>query len=585
MPRTKIVCTIGPASRSSDMLRELIVAGMDVARLNMSHGDWAEHGENISRIRAVSGNVGKPVAILLDLQGPKLRVGAMQKGGVELIEGHEVVLTTRDVVGHEGVVPVQYAQLPKHVVPGEHILMDDGLLELEVSRVEGPDIHCRVITGGILRSHKGMNLPRASFSIPAITEKDRRDLLFALDHQVDWIGLSFVRTADEVLALKKLIEQHTNFGQPTPVVAKIEKPEAVDNIDAIIEAADAIMVARGDLGIETSPEEVPLMQKMIIAKCNSAGKPVITATQMLDSMMRNPRPTRAEASDVANAIFDGTDALMLSGETAVGKYPLESLQTMVRIVEYAEAHMPRLSPTKRVEVQRPSSVAEGVSHATCQTAQELDAAAIITPTMSGYTARMVSKYRPRVPIVAVTPNPAVQRRLMLHWGVCPLLVERADSTDAMIARAVEAARLHDFVKPGDIVVITGGTAGSPPGTTDLMKVQVIERILARGLGIGERGARGRIRVIRRPSEVSAINADDIIVAKKTDSSFTPLVRQATGLITEEGGATSHAAILAAELGIPAIIGVENALTIFYDGQLVTLDTRQGAVYEGQAHLP
>jgi pyruvate kinase len=487
MLRTKIVCTIGPASRAPEMLRELMLAGMDVARLNFSHGDQSYHGENIERIRAVAAEVGKPIAILTDLQGPKLRVGEMQEEGVLLVSGEKVILTTRPIVGHSGEacpeqgrrVPVQYAKLPRDVEPGDRILIDDGLLELRVLSTGETDIACRVITGGLLQSNKGMNLPRASHAIPAITDKDRRDLRFVLEQQVDWVALSFVRNSDEVRELKEMIRELSSARSPTvadspvPVVAKIEKPEAVDGIDGIVEAADAIMVARGDLAIETSPEDVPILQKMIIAKCNAVGKPVITATQMLDSMMRNPRPTRAEASDVANAILDGTDGIMLSGETAVGKYPLESVRTMARIAEEAEQGGMEGLARPRPPFGPVTSIADAVSHATRETACDLGAAAIITPTVSGHTARVISKYRPHCPIVAVTPSPRVQCRLALYWGVRPLLSRRAESTDETITGAVRAAQEHGLVKQGDVVVITAGAAGSGAGTTDIMKVQVV----------------------------------------------------------------------------------------------------------------
>lgn len=473
MLRTKIVCTIGPASRAPEMLRELMLAGMDVARLNFSHGSQSYHGENIERIRAVAAEVGKPVAILTDLQGPKLRVGEMEGEGVLLASGEKVVLTTQPIVGHAGEVPVQYAELPRDVEPGDRILIDDGLLELEVLSTGETDIACWVITGGLLQTNKGMNLPRASHAIPAITDKDRRDLRFVLQQQVDWVGLSFVRHSGEVRELKEMIQELSASDRPVPVVAKIEKAEAVDDIDGIIKAADAIMVARGDLGVETSPEAVPIVQKMIIAKCNAAGKPVITATQMLDSMMRNPRPTRAEASDVANAILDGTDAIMLSGETAVGKYPLEALRTMVRIAQEAERGGLEGLARPRPPLGPVTSIADAVSHATCATACDLEAAAIITPTISGHTARIISKYRPRCPIIAVTPNSVVQRQLALYWGVRAVLSRRTESTDETISGAVRAAQEHGLVKRGDVVVITAGAAGSGPGTTDIMKVQVV----------------------------------------------------------------------------------------------------------------
>jgi pyruvate kinase len=471
------------------MLRQLMLAGMDVARLNFSHGSQAYHGENIEHIRAVSAEacpepcpehsrrggrrVEKPIAILADLQGPKLRVGEMEGEGVLLASGEKVALTTRPIVGHASEVPVQYAELPQEVEAGDRILIDDGLLELEVLFTGETDITCQVVTGGLLESNKGMNLPHASHVIPAITDKDRRDLRFVLEQQVDWVALSFVRNSGEVRELKEMIQELSVSHPPVPVVAKIEKPEAVDDIDAIIEAADAIMVARGDLGIETSPEAVPIVQKMIIAKCNAVGKPVITATQMLDSMIRNPRPTRAEASDVANAIFDGSDAIMLSGETAVGKYPIESVRTMVRIAQ--EAERSELEGAARPHpVRRPmTSIADAISHATRETAWDVGAAAIITPTISGHTARIISRYRPCCPIIAVTPSPAVQRQLALYWGVRALLSRRTDSTDETISSAVKAAQEHGLVKQGDVVVITAGAAGSGPGTTDIMKVQVV----------------------------------------------------------------------------------------------------------------
>jgi pyruvate kinase len=472
MLRTKIVCTIGPASREPDMLRALIQAGMNVARLNFAHGDHETHAEDFRRLRRAAEEVGKPVGILMDLQGPKLRVGEMPAEGVPLVEGEEVILTTQPIVGQRGRIPVQFPLLPEAVRPGASVLLDDGLMELRVLESKPEEVRCRVVVGGVLESNKGINLPEAVLSIPAITEKDRADLRFALEQGADWIGLSFVRTADDIQELRALIREYG--GDPTtPIIAKIEKPEAVEHIDAIIEAADGVMVARGDLGIETSPEEVPLIQKMIIRKCNRAAKPVITATQMLESMVRNPRPTRAEASDVANAIFDNTDAVMLSAETASGKYPLEAVQTMVRIVRRAEASRDTLfSPPQAVDSGE-RSIAEAVARAACQTARDLNAAAILTPTVSGFTARLVSRYRPAEPIVAVTPSPAVRRRLMLVWGVYPLLAPRVDNTDQMIADAVAAAQRAGYLREGDLVVITGGAAGYSAGTTNLLKVQKV----------------------------------------------------------------------------------------------------------------
>jgi pyruvate kinase len=582
MLRTKIVCTIGPASRSADMLKEMILSGMNVARLNFSHGDHDYHGENIATIRSASEAVGKPVAILMDLQGPKLRVGEMEGEGVLLEEGDEITLTSRPIVGRGREIPVQYGNLPKLVQTGERILMDDGLLEVIVLESTEMDIKCKVITGGLLKSNKGMNLPRAHTSIPAIAEKDKKDLSFALEKGADWIALSFVRNANEVVILQELIRRQCAFGRPTPVIAKIEKPEAMKNIDGIIAAGDGIMVARGDLGIEASPEEVPMMQKQIIKKCNQAGKPVITATQMLDSMMRNPRPTRAEASDVANAILDGSDAIMLSGETAVGHYPLQALRTMVKIAERAEVELQNRIAQHPVSRPQAVNIAEAVSHAARETAQDLDAAAIVTPTVSGHTARMVSRYRPTVPIVAVTPSPMVQRQLCLHWGVYPLLAKRTANTDQMLADAVNTTREHGLVQPGELVVVTGGAAGSAAGTTNLIKVQVVERILISGMGIGGNTVQGQARLIGDPlPKPVEIAPSDILVLQRTTRAHVTIVRKAAGLVVVEGGSTSHAAQMAVELGLTAIVGAEDAFAALEEGQVITLDPNGGRVYEGR----
>ncbi|MBC7261704.1 MAG: pyruvate kinase, partial [Chloroflexi bacterium] len=414
---------------------------------------------------------------------------------------------------------------------------------------------------------------------------DKKDLSFALEHQADWIALSFVRTANEVVALQELIQRQCTLGRPTPVIAKIEKPEAVKNIDAIIAAADGIMVARGDLGIEASPEEVPMMQKEIIKKCNEAGIPVITATQMLESMIHNPRPTRAEASDVANAILDGTDAIMLSGETAVGRYPLEALRTMVKIAQRAEAEVLRRNRVFALAPPRTKTIAEAVSHAACETARDLDAAAVITPTVSGYTARMVAKYRPYMPIIAVTPSPMVQRQLCLYWGVYPLLAPRTANTDQMLADAIHTAREHGFIQSGQLIVATGGAAGSAPGTTNLIKVQEVERILVTGTGIGNNRVHGQVRLIRDTlPEPTSISSADILVVSHTTREHVPLARRAAGLIVEEGGIDSHAAQMALELGVTAVIGAQGALSLLRDGQIVTLDPIHGRVYEGHVQV-
>ncbi len=590
MLRTKIVCTIGPASREPAMLRELILAGMSVARLNFSHGDQQIHGENIQHIRQVSAELDRPVAILIDLQGPKLRVGNMGAKGILVSAGEEIVLNCKSGHGRAATedelacVPLQYANLPQEVEPGDQILIDDGLLELEVLSATETDIRCRVVICGLLKSNKGLNLPNAALSIPSITEKDWEDLEFSLAAGADWIALSFVRSAEEVLQLKTRVAELCEFGRPVPVMATIETPEALDQIDPIVAAADGIMVARGDLGIETAPEKVPMVQKMIIRKCNAAGKPVITATQMLDSMIRNPRPTRAEASDVANALLDGADAVMLSGETAAGQYPLESVCTMANIIREVEATFSKVAWVRPAYIRRPiASVTDAVSHATCETANDLGAAAIITATASGRTALAVARYRPVCPIVAVTPSPMVQRRLLLVHGVWPLLGKRAPSTDEMLDAAIETAVQSQLINRGDTVIVTAGISPNMPGSTDLMKVETIPEILARGLGVLEQLVSGRIRRLSFPLGVSAheIDPDHILVMEASHRSVAPLVRRAAGFISQEGNVDCHASSLAIELGIPAVVGVAEALEKLEDGMEITMDTRLGLIYAGR----
>jgi pyruvate kinase len=474
MRRTRIICTIGPASRELDTLRQLARAGMDIARLNLAHGSYAEHAENVTRIRAVAKEEGRPIAVQVDLQGPKLRMGEMAGEGVRVEGGEEVTLTIKQRVGDDpGALPVQNENLPDLVRPGDPVLIDDGLIELEVLDVGQHEVRCRVCVGGLVKSNKGVNLPGVSADLPSVTEKDRQDLDAALEWDVDWIALSFVRSAGDIHKLRRLLASRTD--DPVPIMAKIEKPQALEHLDEIIDAADAVMVARGDLGIEIPPEDVPMAQKRVIGACNHAGIPVVTATQMLDSMIRNPRPTRAEASDVANAILDGTDAIMLSGETSIGSYPLEAVQTMARIASQVEGHRdeaPRRA-FRPVPGDRTRSIANAVGHSARDIAQHLGAAAIIAPTASGYTARVMSSYRPHTPIVAITPDPSVQRRLMLYWGVTPLLAPRTENTDQMIRQAVHAARERKLIADGDTVVITAGTALSEPGTTNLVRVYVV----------------------------------------------------------------------------------------------------------------
>jgi len=471
VPRTKIVCTIGPASRSPEVLEQLILAGMNVARLNFSHGTQSEHQKVIAAVRKISGRLNMPVAVLQDLAGPKIRIGKIESGQITLESGAQFILTTRKVPGNENEVSVNYSDLPKDVHPGDSLLLSDGALELEVLETNGQNIRCQVIIGGPLSSFKGINLPTSSIKALSLTEKDKKDLDFGIDQGVDYIALSFVRSKADVMAAKRFMEEK---GSAIPIIAKIEKHEALKNIDEIIPIVDGIMVARGDLGIEMPLEKVPLVQKSLIQKSNLACKPVITATQMLRSMVDNPRPTRAEVADVANAVLDGTDAVMLSEETAIGKYPVEAVSMMARIAEDAESGFPFEEWIQRVEKETEKSIPEAVGHAACKLAESLNAASIITFTQSGSTARLAAKYRPKQPILAPTPLEKTFRSLALIWGVVPVLGESIKDTDEIVDRAFKAALESGLVKKGQRIVITAGAPVGVSGTTNLIRAEVLK---------------------------------------------------------------------------------------------------------------
>ncbi|OUN01073.1 MAG: pyruvate kinase [Paenibacillaceae bacterium ZCTH02-B3] len=583
MRKTKIVCTIGPASDSPEMLKKLIDAGMNVARLNFSHGDFESHGASIRNIRQAASELGKTVAILLDTKGPEIRLGKMAADPVELERGQTVILTTEDVPGTRERISVSHKGLPEDVEPGTKILIDDGLIALTVLEVRGTEIHCRVENSGPVKSNKGVNVPGVAISLPGITEKDAADIVFGIRQGVDFIAASFVRRAADVLEIRELLERHG--ASQIQIIAKIETQQAVDNLDEILEVSDGIMVARGDLGVEIPVEEVPLVQKRIIEKCNQAGKPVITATQMLDSMQRNPRPTRAEASDVANAIFDGTDAIMLSGETAAGKYPVESVLMMSRIAERAEAALRYREIFLKQAGSQQVSVTEAISQAVANSALDLDVKAIVTATESGYTARMVSKYRPKAPIIAVTPFEEVQRRLQLVWGVIPVGCKPAQTTDEMFEIAVKGALESGMVRLGDTVIITAGVPVGRSGTTNLIKIHNIGELIAKGQGIGTPSATGKVVVARTAAEANAkMTEGAILVAPMTDKEYMPAIGKAAGLITEGGGITCHAAVVGLNLGIPVIVGVEDALAKLKDGMEITMYAATGVIYSGQAKV-
>ncbi|TYL10772.1 Pyruvate kinase [Moorella thermoacetica] len=581
MRHTKIVCTMGPASERVEVIKAMIRAGMNVAWFNFSHGSHAEHGARMAAVRQAAAELGARVALMLDNKGPEIRLGEIQ-GEVTLKDGDQVTLTTEPIIGDARRLPVSFAGLPGDVRPGQIILLDDGLVELEVLATTATEIHCRVRHGDVISSHKGVNVPGAEISLPPFTEQDIKDLEFGLQQGIDFIALSFVRTAGDVLAVRRELEKRN---ARVAIIAKIENHAGVNNIHEILEVADGVMVARGDLGVEIPVEEVPLVQKKIIEACNLAGKPVITATQMLESMIHNPRPTRAEASDVANAIFDGTDAIMLSGETATGRYPVEAVATMARIARRAERGLPYGDLLTKKGLAAERTATDAISHASCTIAYELEAAAIITPTASGSTARRVAKYRPRAPILATSPNEKVLNQLCLVWGVEPLLVEPTSGTDEMVNAAVAAAILSGRVKQGDLVVITAGVPAGVPGTTNLLKVHIVGEVLVRGRGIGKEVTSGPVRLVKTAADaVARVKKGDILVTTETGPEFLPAMERAAAVITETGGLSSHAAVTGLSLGIPVVVGAKGATEKLTDDLVVTIDVVRGLVYRGQTRV-
>ncbi|MEB2273471.1 pyruvate kinase [Bacillus sp. ILBB4] len=585
MRKTKIVCTIGPASESVEKLVELINSGLNVCRLNFSHGDFEEHGARIVNIREAAKQTGKTVGILLDTKGPEIRTNTMENGAIELEEGSEIIVSMTEVVGTTEKFSITYPGLINDVHVGSKILLDDGLIGLEVLDINKTDgeIKTKVLNPGTLKNKKGVNVPNVSVNLPGITEKDASDIVFGIEQGIDFIAASFVRRASDVLEIRELLEKHN--AAHIQIISKIENQEGVDNIKEILEVSDGLMVARGDLGVEIPAEEVPLVQKDLIKQCNALGKPVITATQMLDSMQRNPRPTRAEASDVANAIFDGTDAIMLSGETAAGSYPVEAVQTMHSIASRAEQALNYSEILQQRSKQVGPSITDAIGQSVVHTALNLNASAIVAPTESGYTAKIVSKYRPQSPIVAVAANDSVARRLSLVWGVTPVVGERVNTIDDMLDHAVNDAVKTGVVAHGDLVVITAGVPVGESGATNLMKVQVVGDVLAKGQGIGRKAAVGKVVIAKTAEEANAkMTEGAILVTNSTDRDMISAIEKAGALITEEGGLTSHAAVVGLNLSIPVIVGVENATSVFSEDQDITVDASRGVVYNGHASV-
>lgn len=584
MKKTKIVCTIGPASEKKETFTELVKAGCNVARLNFSHGDYAEHGGRMDTIKAVREELGLPVAILLDTKGPEIRTGKFGVDVVELVEGQSFTLTVEDYLGDQNKCQISYTGLPEDVVPGDRILIDDGLIGLEVVSTTKTEILTKVLNGGPVKNNKGVNVPGVKIQLPALTPKDINDIKFGIEQGIDFIAASFIRKASDVLEIRKVLEE--NNGQDIHIISKIENQEGLDNLEEILAVSDGLMVARGDLGVEIPTEQVPLAQKLMIKLCNKAGKPVITATQMLDSMQKNPRPTRAESTDVANAIFDGTDAIMLSGETAAGKYPIESVRTMAVIAEAAEGALDYDALIRNMtKSDIDDSVTYAVSHATCTTANDLEASAIITATSSGFTARKVSKFKPKCPVIAATSSDRVRRKLALFWGVESVKVSEGKSTDEVFNNALQASQEAGFINKGDLVVITAGVPVGVAGATNLMKVHLVGEVLIKGTGVGFGSVTGKVCVARSAEEAAAkFKAGDILVTNATDKDLISFIEQASAVVVEEGGYTSHAAIVGLSLKKPTVVGAENSTKMLTDGDDVTVDSTKGIVYAGKTRL-
>lgn len=584
MRKTKIICTLGPATNSEDVLRQMILSGMNVARLNFSHGTHEQQKGYADMVKKLRKELNLPVALLLDTKGPEIRTGDFEHP-VTLQKGSKFTLTTRTVPGTDSICSVSFLNLPAEVQVGTRILIDDGLIELQVDSTSKDEIHCTIMNGGEVSSHKSINVPGMELSLPFISEKDRQDIAFGVQENFDFIAASFTRSAQDILDLRSELEKLDCH--KIKIIAKIESAGGVKNMDEIIRVSDGVMVARGDLGVEIPFEDIPSLQKKMISKVSNAGRVVITATQMLDSMIKNPRPTRAETTDVANAIYDGTSAIMLSGETAAGAYPVKAVQTMAKIAERTESdidYKQRFRQHRGLTGQ--PDVTSAISHATCTTAHDLGAAAILTVTKSGRTARMISKYRPSCPIISGTTDATVQRQMNLSWGVIPVLVEEQSNTDELFDHIVSAAKNTGIVKDGDLVVITAGVPLGMSGTTNLLKVQLVGNVLVSGTSATKGSVCGNLCVCKTEEEVNKNFSDgDILVVPETSNELLPYLKAASAIITEREGLNSHAAIVGLALDMPVIVGAENATRILKSGTTVTVDATRGIVYSGKTSCP
>lgn len=581
MRKTKIVCTLGPATNDVEIMKQLIHNGMDAARINFSHGTYETHAETIAKLKQAREELNAPIPLILDTKGPEIRVKTFKEDKVRLEEDATFTLTTREVEGDVNIVSVTYADLPKDVHRGSRILIDDGLIELKVEDITETDVVCRVVNGGVVKSRKGVNLPGVEVNLPSLMEKDIEDLKFGVENGFDIVAASFIRSAEDVLKIRRVLEE--NGGGQMHIISKIENQQGVENIDKILEASDGIMVARGDLGVEIPPEEVPLVQKILIAKANRIGKPVITATQMLESMVHSPRPTRAEANDVANAIFDGSDAIMLSGETAAGAYPLEAAATMARIALKAESAVDYAAKLANTTEPARVNITNAISMAACATAAELKTAAITTVTKSGFTARMISRYRPACPLIASTSDETVWRQMNLIWGCKPMLYTGELPRGGVFDTALEIAVKSGLLKNGDTVVSALGMPLGFSGATNTLRVDIVGDVLCKGKGVGTKRATGTARVITARDGVErTFHQGDILVTTATDSSFMPYIRKAAAIVVGplDQNANSHAEVAGMALDIPVIVCNAKVVDFIPAHSLITVDAEKGFVYKG-----
>ena len=585
MRKTKIICTLGPSTDKEGVLRELVANGMNVARFNFSHGSHEEHLGRLEKLKSIREELGKPVAALLDTKGPEIRLKDF-KNGTEMLEaGQMFTLTTREVEGTKEICSITYKDLPQDVQPGGTIMLDDGLIKLQIQTVNGTDIVCKVLNSGKIKNKKGVNVPGVHLSMPYMSQRDRDDIIFGAQQGFDFIAASFVRTAQDVYDIRNLLNE---YDSDIRIIAKIENREGVNNIDSILAAADAVMVARGDLGVEIDFTELPGIQKNIIERSFSFGKPIVTATQMLDSMIVNPRPTRAEISDVANAIYDGTSAIMLSGETAAGAYPVEALKTMSAIAERTEQeNHSRFAPLTE-STNGKISVSDATAHAACLTAKDVNAAAIVTVSESGNTARLLSKYRPEQPIIACVMKEQVQRQLALSWGITPLMMSLAHSTDELIEMSTSLAKENGYLHNGELAVVTAGVPVGVSGTTNMIKIHMVGNCLATGVGVGRENAdvtnaTGKACVCRTLEEVRAkFKPGMVLVVPSTSNEMMDFIRDAAALVVEEPGLNSHAAIVGKALQKPTVVGAAGATSHIRDGLMVAVDCAHGSVQRLQA---